>query len=36
MTSIIKEIFWLRWLLANIGVLFSHPIPMYYDNQSSI
>jgi len=36
MTSIIKKIFWLCWLLVNIGVSFSHPTPMYYDNQSSI
>jgi len=36
MTSTTKEIVWLHWLLADIGVSFSHPTPMYCDNQSSI
>jgi hypothetical protein len=36
MTSSTKEIVWLRWLLANMRVFFSHPTPMYCDNQSSI
>jgi hypothetical protein len=36
MTSITKEIVWLRWLLADMEVSLSHPTPMYYDNQSSI
>jgi hypothetical protein len=36
MTSTTKEIVWLRWLLADMRVFFSHPTPMYCDNQSSI
>jgi hypothetical protein len=36
MTSTTKEIVWIRWLLADMGVSFSHPNPMYCDNQSSI
>jgi hypothetical protein len=36
MTSTTKEIVWLRWLLADMGVSFSHPTPMYCDNQSFI
>jgi hypothetical protein len=36
MTFTTKEIFWLHWLLANMGVSFSHPTPMYYDSQSFI
>ena len=36
MTSTTKEIVWLRWLLADMGVFLSHPTPMYCDNQSSI
>jgi len=36
MTSTTKEIVWLRWLLADMRISFSHPTPMYYDNQSSI
>jgi hypothetical protein len=36
MTSTTKEIVWLRWLLADMGIFFSHPTPMYCDNQSSI
>jgi hypothetical protein len=36
MTSTTKEIVWLRWLLADMGISFSHPTPMYCDNQSSI
>ena len=31
-----KEIVWLRWLLADMRVFFSHPTPMNCDNQSSI
>jgi len=34
--STTKEIVWLRWLLADMRVFFSHPTPMYCDNQSSI
>jgi len=39
MSSTTKKIVWLSWLswlLANMGVSFSHPPPMYCDNQSSI
>jgi hypothetical protein len=36
MASTTKEIVWLRWLFADMRVFFSHPTPMYYDNQSSI
>jgi hypothetical protein len=36
MTSTIKDIVWLRWLLADMRISFSHPTPMYCDNQSSI
>ena len=36
MASTTKEIVWLCWLLADMGVFFSHPTPMYCDNQSSI
>jgi len=36
MTSTNKEIVWLRWLFADVGVSFSHPTLMYCDNQSSI
>jgi len=36
MTSTTKEIVWLRWLLADMRISFSHPTPMYCDNQSSI
>jgi hypothetical protein len=36
MTSTTKEIIWLRWLLADMGVSPSHPTPMYCDNQNSI
>jgi len=32
MASTIKEIVWLRWLLVDMRVLFSHPTPMYCDN----
>jgi hypothetical protein len=32
MTSTNKEIVWLRWLLADVGVSFSHPTLMYCDN----
>ena len=35
-TSTTKEIVWLHWLLADIGVFLSHPIPMYCDNKSAI
>jgi len=36
MTSITKEIIWLRWLLADMEVSLSHPTPMYCDYQSFI
>jgi len=36
MTSTTKEIVWLRCLLADMRISFSHPTPMYCDNQSSI
>ena len=36
MTSTTKEIIWLRWLLADMRVFFSHPTSMYCDNQSFI
>jgi hypothetical protein len=36
MTSTTKEIVWLHWLFADIGVFFSHPTHMYCDNQSYI
>jgi hypothetical protein len=36
MTSTTKEIVRLCWLLADMRVFFSHPTPMYCDNQSSI
>jgi hypothetical protein len=36
MTSTTKEIVWLRWLLADMEISFSHHTPMYCDNQSSI
>jgi hypothetical protein len=36
MISITKRIVWLRWLLADMRVFFSHPTIMYCDNQSSI
>jgi hypothetical protein len=36
MASITKKIVWLRWLLADMRVFFSHPTVMYCDNQSSI
>jgi len=36
MASTTKEIVWLRWLLADMEIFFSHPTPMYCDNQSSI
>jgi hypothetical protein len=32
MTSTIKEIVWLRWLLADMGVSFYHRTPIYCDN----
>jgi len=32
MASTTKEIVWLRWLLADIRIFFSHPTPMYCDN----
>ena len=31
-----KEIVWVRWLLADMGVFLSHPTPMYCDNKSAI
>jgi len=36
MTSTIKEIIWLYWLIADMRVSLSHLTPMYCDNQSSI
>ena len=36
MTSTTKEIVWLYWLLAYMGVFLSHPTPMYCDNKSAI
>ena len=36
MASTTKEIVWLCWLLADIGVFLSHPTPMYCDNKSAI
>jgi len=36
MTSTTKEIVWLWWLLADMRVSFSHPTPMYCNNQSFI
>ena len=36
MASTTKEIVYLRWLLADMRVSFSHPTPMYCDNQSFI
>ena len=36
MASTSKEIIWLRWLLADMGVLIPHPTPMYCDNSSAI
>jgi len=32
MTSTTKEIVWLRWLLADMRISFSHPTPIYCDN----
>jgi len=32
MASTTKEIVWLRWLLADMGVSLSYPTPMYCDN----
>jgi hypothetical protein len=32
MASTTKEIVWLCWLLADMGVFFSHPTLMYCDN----
>lgn len=36
MTSTTKESVWLCWLLADMRVSLSHPIPIYCDNQNSI
>jgi hypothetical protein len=36
MASTTKEIIWLHWLLADMGISLSHLTPMYCDNQSSI
>ena len=36
MASTTKEIVWLRWLLADMGVSFSYPTLMYCDNKSAI
>ena len=35
MTSTIKEIVWLCWLLAYMRVFLSYPTPMYCDNMST-
>jgi len=32
MTSTTKEIIWLRWLLADMGVFLSHSTHMYCDS----
>ena len=31
-----SELFWLRWLLKDLGVSTSSATPLYYDNQSAI
>ena len=31
-----SELFWLRWLLKDLGVSTSSTTPLYYDNQSAI
>ncbi|XP_062089407.1 uncharacterized mitochondrial protein AtMg00810-like [Humulus lupulus] len=36
MASTIAEIVWLRWLLADMGVILSDPTPMHCDNVSAI
>ena len=36
MISTTKEIVWLHWLLADVGIFLSHPILMYCDNKSYI
>ncbi|XP_062118187.1 calcium-transporting ATPase 8, plasma membrane-type-like [Humulus lupulus] len=36
MSLTMKEIVWLRWLLADMGVVLSHSTPVYCDNQSAI
>ena len=36
MTSTTKEIVWLCWLLADIGVFLFHPTFIYCDNKSAI
>ena len=36
MASTTNEIVWLRWLLADMGVTFSGPTPLYCDNKSAI
>ncbi|XP_073280660.1 secreted RxLR effector protein 161-like [Primulina huaijiensis] len=36
MASTTYEIVWLRWLLADFGILLRHPTPLYCDNQSAI
>ena len=36
MTSTTSEIVWLRWLLIDMGISLSCPIPMYCDNKSAI
>ena len=36
MASTVAEIVWLRWLLADLGIMLPAPTPMYCDNTSAI
>ena len=36
LTDTISELFWLRWLLKDLGVSTSSTTPLYCDNQSAI
>ncbi|PON97249.1 hypothetical protein TorRG33x02_070050 [Trema orientale] len=36
MASTTCEIVWLRWLHVDMGVFFSRPTPLYYNNKSVI
>lgn len=36
LTNITQKIIWLRWLLTDMGIFFSHSIPLFYDNCSAI
>ena len=36
MTSTIKKVVWLHWLLANMGVFISHHTPVYYGKIKSV